>query len=78
MNRSVCNFIAVFNQAITKKSNTFKCKNFRLAFPILDVLVKEGLVQYYTLFDNILHVSLRSTKNGLIVSSITGKSRPSK
>ena len=78
MNRSVCNFIAAFNQAIKKKSKEFKVKYFSLAFPLLNALVKEGFLQYYTLEKDTLRVYLRFNKNGLVVSYIKATSKPSK
>ena len=78
MNRSVCNFIAVLNQAIKKKAYSFKCTYFSLAFPILDALIREGFLQYYTRNGDILNVVLRCTKNGPIFSKVVSQSKPSK
>ena len=78
MNRSVCNFIAILNQAIKKKAYSFRCSYFSLAFPILDALVREGFLQYYTRKGEILQVVLRCNKNGPILSGVTSKSKPSK
>ena len=77
MKRLTCNFIALLNQAIKHKKKTFRVVYFQHADTILRALIEEGYVQYYTRSNNTLTVHLRVTPEGVVLSAVKQKSKPS-
>jgi ribosomal protein S8 len=78
VNKAFCSFVARLNQGLQRQVPSLKVPNFRYALPILNILIDEGYVRYYTISNKLLIVYFRTVGGKPILSKITAKSRPSK
>ena len=76
MRQPICHFVAAFNQALEKKKPSFAFAYFRQFVPLMDALVAEGYVQYYTLEGPRVRVYLRMSQEGPLLSKIRLGSTP--